>query len=44
MPIALSDRIDAGPYVLRVDLVNELVTWFADLPGNESQEFAVTVR
>ena len=44
MPIAVSDRIDAGPYVLRVDLVNELVTWFADLPGNEPQEFAVTVR
>jgi hypothetical protein len=44
MPIAVSDRIDAGPYILRVDMVNELIAWFADLPGNEPPEFAVEVR
>jgi SAM-dependent methyltransferase len=44
MPIVVSDRIDAGLYVLRVDLVNELIAWFADLPGNEPQEFPVAVN
>jgi SAM-dependent methyltransferase len=44
IPITVSESIAAGSYVLRVDLVNELITWFADLPGNEPQEFAVTIR
>jgi SAM-dependent methyltransferase len=43
MPIAVSDRIDAGPYVFRVDLVNELIAWFGDLPENQPQEIAVVV-
>jgi SAM-dependent methyltransferase len=42
--IAVSDSIDAGAYVLRLDLVSELVAWFSDLPGNASQEFTVTIR
>jgi hypothetical protein len=41
--MTVPDSIAPGAYVLRVDLVNELITWFADLPGNEPQEFAVTI-
>lgn len=44
MPITISTRVSPGPYVLRVDLVNELMAWFADLPGNHPQEHAITLR
>jgi hypothetical protein len=28
--------VKPGEYALVVDLVNELVCWFSDLPGNEA--------
>jgi SAM-dependent methyltransferase len=42
--IAISERVEPGAYVLRVDMVNELIAWFSDLPGNQPVEFAVTIR
>jgi hypothetical protein len=44
MSIAIPDRIGAGAYVLRVDAINELIAWFADLSGNHPQEFRVSIR
>ena len=44
MMISISDRISPGSYVLRVDLVNELIAWFSDLPGNQPQEHIITLR
>jgi SAM-dependent methyltransferase len=42
--IAVSERVEPGAYVLRVDMVNELIAWFSDLPGNQPVEFTVTIR
>ncbi len=44
MTLSVSDRVAAGSYVLRIDLVNELVAWFSDLPGNYPHEYAITLR
>ena len=44
MPLWISDRVAAGSYILRIDLVNELVAWFSDLPGNHPHECAITLR
>jgi SAM-dependent methyltransferase len=44
MAISISDRVAAGSYILRVDLVNELVAWFSDLPGNQPVEHPITLR
>ena len=34
----------AGPYDLRVDLVDELICWFSDIPGNAPYALGVEVR
>ncbi len=44
MALSVSDNVAAGSYVLRIDLVNELVAWFSDLPGNQPHEYAIRVR
>lgn len=40
---AVPPAIPPGSYVLKVDLVNELVCWFSDLPSNRASEHRIRV-
>ena len=44
IPLAVSEHVEPGAYILRVDMVNELIAWFSDLPGNQAVEFSVMIR
>jgi hypothetical protein len=42
--LAIPEDLRPGDYELVVDLVNELVCWFSDLPGNQADRQPLRVR